>query len=146
MKAIVRAICIAVLVGNSAWAGASSPVSIQSRASDTDGARKNGADVGMISARKHELPMPHRPSPLPPTQAERKYDLPSSDRLRPDTGERIFPWLMLNQCRYAMRRTEAMRSDLPLLIAALRERNGDKDSDTRAAVDLLKQIQTGRTD
>ena len=84
MKAIVRAICIAVLVGNSAWAGASSPASIQSRASDTDGARKNGADVGMISARKHELPMPHRPSPLPPTLAERKYHLPSSDRLRPE--------------------------------------------------------------
>lgn len=84
MKAIVRAICIAVLVGHSAWAGASSPASIQSRASDTDGARKNGVDVGMIFARKHELPMPHRPSPLPPTQAERKYHLPSSDRLRPE--------------------------------------------------------------
>jgi len=39
-----------------------------------------------------------------------------------------------------MGRTDAMRSDLPLLIAALRERNGDKDSDTRAAVDLLKHL------
>jgi len=63
-----------------------------------------------------------------------------SDRLRADTSGRIYPWLMLNQCRRAMGRTDAMRSDLPLLIAALRERNGDKDSDTRAAVDLLKHL------
>lgn len=84
MKAIVRGVGIAVLLGASAWAWASSPASLQRPAGDIDGARKNGADVSVISALKHALPMPHRPSPLPPTQAERQYHLPSTGRLRPE--------------------------------------------------------------
>lgn len=84
MKAIVRGVGIAMLLGGSAWAWASSPASLQGRAREIDAARTNDADVGAISVRKHEPPMPHRPSPLPPTQAERRYHLPSTDRLRPE--------------------------------------------------------------
>jgi microbial collagenase len=83
MRAIVRVASIAMLVGSSAFACASDLV--QGRAGGSDGpAAQNAVDIGAMSARKHDLPMPHRPSPLPPTQAERKYRLPSTDRLRPE--------------------------------------------------------------
>jgi microbial collagenase len=38
----------------------------------------------MTDTRKRELPMPHKPSLLPPTEAERLFHLPPSDRLRPE--------------------------------------------------------------
>lgn len=68
-----------------------------------------------------------------------------SDRLRDDAGERVYPWLMLNQCRAARGQDGAMLRDLPALIAALRERNGENDSDTRSAVDLLSRVQARRS-
>jgi microbial collagenase len=91
MKAILCALCIAVLAGGNACARASA-LALASADGSTDGSaygravgpQKNEVDVAAMAARKYVLPMPHRPSLLPPTQAERQYHLPSTDRLRLD--------------------------------------------------------------
>lgn len=78
MRTIVHAACIAAMGLACVFATAGG------HAAGLDTRHRNATDVGVIEQGRRELPMPHKPSPLPPTQAERLYHLPSSDRLRPE--------------------------------------------------------------
>lgn len=76
MRTLVRAACTAVLGLTCAFA------TIGSHAGGIDGRHRNATDVGVADARRHDVPMPHKPSLLPPTQIEQRYHLPPTDRLR----------------------------------------------------------------
>lgn len=78
MATIARTGCALMLCVVGTWASA------RGGAMNPDGVHRNEADLGVTDTRKHDLPLPYRPSLLPPTQTERRYRLPPSDRLRPE--------------------------------------------------------------
>lgn len=106
MKRIVRAARTAVL--GFVWAFAMTG----SYAAGLDVAHRNATDVGVADAHRRDAPMPHKPSRLPPTQIERIYHLPPTDRLRP---ELIPPELRKAMHTGELTQSEAACSDMTAL-------------------------------
>lgn len=86
MRTIAHTLCTAMLACTCAWALASPHGdvggSMGGGANGIAGQPRSAIDIGAAAKHTRALPMPYKPSLLPPTQAEGRYHLPPTDRLR----------------------------------------------------------------